>query len=81
MKRLKLSLALIVLLLVTGCEAGMIHVDAIKPNLDIVMDRHDAYVETGKAPNGAELTDVQKRTQLRSTKLLRDVLEAAKAKP
>ena len=76
------SLAVLVLfvglMFVGGCGKGMISVDAIGPNLKILLDRHDAYVNSGKAPDGAELTGVQTRTQLRSSRLLRETVAAAK---
>ena len=74
--RLRPLVAALVIPALAGCK-GMISVKAVGPNLKIVLDRHDAYVGTSKAPDGSELSDVQKRTQLRSSRLLREALEAA----
>lgn len=54
-----------------GCK-GMIHINSIKPSLTIVADRHDRYV---RADPG--LTSVERETQLRTTELLRQILEEA----
>ncbi len=77
-KSLSVLVLTVSLMFVGGCGKGMISVDAIGPNLKIVLDRHDAYINSGKAPDGTELSGVQTRTQLRSSRLLRETLEAAK---
>ena len=79
MRKILVALTLTVtMLFVTGCCSGHVAVSAIEGNLTIVLDRHDAYINSGKSPTGAELSDLQKRVQLRSTRLLRETMEAAK---
>jgi hypothetical protein len=56
-----------------GCQTGMVRVDAIEPALTSVMERHDTYVK--EDPN---LTDLMKEIYLRTTELLRKLLEEAK---
>jgi len=69
MKRLALTLTL----LLVGCCSGHVDADAITPVLTPVLQRHDAYVEADP-----KLDALEKRTALRSAKLLRLTLEAAK---
>lgn len=61
------------IVLVTGCSKGTIQVGAIEDLIGNVTTRHDVYV----SGDGA-LTETQKTTYLRSSTLLRDVVEAAK---
>lgn len=56
-----------------GCQTGMVRVDAIEPALTSVMERHDTYVK--EDPN---LTELAKEIYLRTTELLRKLLEEAK---
>lgn len=62
------------LLLFTGCTSkGMIHVASIEGGLVKVLDRHDTYVQ-----NDQGLSDAQRSTYLRTSQLLRKVMEEAK---
>ena len=65
-------LLICVLLAVGGCK-GMIAVDSVDGILQPVLDRHDAYVTAD--PN---LAVVERSTFLRSTELLRRVVDTAK---
>jgi hypothetical protein len=80
MKKVFSLLAIVVILFAApGCmKKGYVSVDAVSPNWLIVKERHDAYVNTGKAPDGTELKDYQKETQLRSTRLIQKAFDAAK---
>jgi hypothetical protein len=57
----------------TGCKSHMINVDALEGGLVKVLDRHDAYVKADTS-----LEDLVKQVYLRSTELIRMILEEAK---
>lgn len=58
----------------TGCsQPGMVSVSAIDAPVNAVCDRHDAYVEADTS-----LSDLEKETYLRTTTLLRRVVEEAR---
>jgi hypothetical protein len=57
-----------------GCQKGMIRVSEIAPSVQIVADRHDAYVEADTT-----LSDTERRIYLRSTSLLREIVAEAEA--
>lgn len=69
------ALPLVLLVGCVGCIAprGTIHVDNIGELIDTVSDRHDVYVLQDN-----ELTDLQRHVYLRSTELLRKVVEEAR---
>jgi len=68
------ALLLVVLFMpAMGCQKGMIHVDAIEPALTSVIERHDAYVKADQT-----LTELAKEIYLRTTELLRKLMEEAK---
>lgn len=69
----KWALPALLLICFVGCKGGMISVDAIDGSVQKVSDRHDAYVNADLS-----LSADQKRTFLRTTELLRLVLEEAK---
>ena len=72
---LLLFLAVIAMSLGAGCSSrGMINADAVETSVMVVSARHDAYVTAD--PN---LSTEDKADFLRSTELLRKVIEAAKA--
>lgn len=56
----------------TSCSTSMISVDAIRDPIMLVSDRHDAYVEADP-----DLSDSEKDIFLRTTELLRKILEEA----
>jgi hypothetical protein len=58
-----------------GCSKGMIRADAIDGLVNKVCDRHDALL-TGAA-DPASISDEDKATYLRSTRLLRELLKEA----
>lgn len=60
-------------LFLVGCASNMIRVEAIAPLIDIVAERHDGYVE-----NDSSLELGKKEAYLRSTELLRRLMEEAK---
>ena len=64
---------MIFLLTLAGCSQGMVRVDAIEDLTEQVASRHDVYVNSDEA-----LSEAQKRTYLRSTELLREVIREAK---
>ena len=76
-----LFLVVVPLLLLSGCSKGMIRADAIDGSIKIVSERHDRLVNVTKDVNGdgvVNSTDDQDReTYLRTTKLLRKVVDAA----
>ncbi len=59
----------------TGCnmKKGMIDVGAIESSISTVTERHDDYVEADTS-----LSDVEKSTALRSSELLRRIVDEAK---
>lgn len=62
------------LLALTGCGTpGYVRADAIEGTLNRALDRHDAYVREDES-----LSDLQKRTDLRDSELLRRVVKEAK---
>ncbi len=61
------------LFLLSACSSGMIHVDAIEGLVEPLTARHDAYVQ-----NDENLSDELKGDYLRSSDILRAVLEEAK---
>jgi hypothetical protein len=61
------------MLMLAGCASNMIRVEAIDPLIQIVADRHDDYVE-----NDSSLELGKKEAYLRSTELLRRLMEEAK---
>lgn len=62
------------LLVLTGCGTpGYVRADAIDGTLFRTLDRHDAYVREDES-----LSDLQKRTDLRDSELLRRVVTEAK---
>lgn len=64
---------LLCLLIMPGCQSGMIHVSALEPALEGVIERHDTYV---KADPG--LSESMKALYLRTTELLKKLIEEAK---
>lgn len=56
-----------------GCKAHMINVDAFGPGLERVLDRHDDYVKADKS-----LSEVARDIYLKTTELIRKVLEEAR---
>lgn len=75
MKQRLMLLIFCVLIMPTavGCETGMIRASALDRTLNPVMDRHDKYVEADQT-----LTPEERRLQLRSTVLLRRLIQEAK---
>lgn len=71
MKRTLKTVALVAVLLCTGCAANL-RVKAVAPTMRRIMSRHDAYVRAD-----ATLSDLQRETQLRSSELLERVLKEA----
>lgn len=72
MKKLTLAVVALAVLLLPSCATDMIHVDAIDDLIEIVSDRHDVYVEADES-----LSDDERRRYLRSTEILRGVIEEA----
>lgn len=60
--------------MLAGC-GSMVDATAIKGSTDLICGRHDAYVT-----NDPTLSDLQRQTYLRSTELLRKVVDEAAAK-
>jgi hypothetical protein len=56
------------------CPQKAIDADAVSEPLIRVADRHDHYVD-----QDASLTDAEKRTYLRTTELLREIVDAAQS--
>jgi len=56
-----------------SCQTGMVYADAIDGPVNRISDRHDAYVK-----DDASLSADEKAIYLRSSELLRRVLEEAK---
>lgn len=69
----KIGLLTAVLALPACAPAGYISVDAIDGPLNRVCERHDTYTTADTS-----LTDLQRRTRLKTTELLRKVVEEAK---
>ncbi len=69
----KTSLWAAILVLSACAPSNYIRVDAIDGPLNRVCDRHDAYTSADTS-----LTDLQRRTRLKTTELLRKVVEEAK---
>ena len=67
-----LLLAALLLIPLSGCKTNMVSVEAIKPGLTQVLDRHDAYVKAD-----AKLEDFLKKVYLRTSELIRMVLDDA----
>lgn len=61
------------LLALSACSSGMIHVDAINGLVGPITARHDGYVQ-----NDPALSEELKSDYLRSSAILRAVLEEAK---
>jgi hypothetical protein len=59
-----------------GCSKGMIHVDAIADLTTDVCDRHDKLIQGTLDPKA--MSEADKATFLRSSALLRKVLQEAK---
>jgi len=60
-----------------GCAGrGMIHVSEVGPLIGNVADRHDAYVTEDE-----DLSTVERRVALRSSEILRRVVEEATPPP
>ena len=76
-----LFLMAVPLLLLAGCCKGHIRADAIDGSIEIVTERHDRLVNATKDVNGDGVTDdedeADRKTYLRTTKLLRKVVDAA----
>lgn len=73
MKRIA-TLLVLVALCASGCtSSGYVHVDTFDGLIGPVADRHDAYVQADKT-----LDETQKRVFLRSTELLRKIIDEAK---
>lgn len=64
----------VLLVCLGGCAGNMISVDAIEDSVAKVAERHDAYVNAD-----ATLSAEDKALYLRTTEILRGVMEAAKA--
>jgi hypothetical protein len=76
MKRIAiLAVTLVSLACLTSCT-GMISAASVDPLIRTVSDRHDAYVNGDQS-----LSQVQRETYLRSTTLLRKLLDEAAAGP
>jgi hypothetical protein len=68
-----LFLAAALTLPLVGCKAHMINVEAFGPGLEKVLDRHDDYVKADKS-----LSEVVRDIYLKTTELIRKVLEEAR---
>ena len=55
-----------------GCSTSTIRVEAIADPVRLVADRHDAYIQADDT-----LSDLERETYLRTTSLLRQVIEEA----
>ena len=64
-------ISLLIVLLIAGCK-GMIHVDAIRPSVNDITARHDAYVDADPA-----LSEQAKGVLKTESRLLREVVEEA----
>lgn len=70
---LLLAFLLMLAIMTSGCvPKGYVKAEAIKPSIDLIRGRHDTYVE--KDP---DLTEVEKRTYLRTGEILDKVLQEA----
>lgn len=71
---MRIPLIFALMLTLVGCTKGMLHVGAIKPSMDNIIERHDRYVANDEA-----LPPVAKDAFLRESELAKKVLtEAAK---
>lgn len=70
-------LALLLVVCMAGCSSGTmkgyVSVEAIGPSVGIMADRHDGYVAADTS-----LSDVERRTALRTSQILRTVIEEAR---
>lgn len=74
MKRVLKSVAVLAAVTLASCgSTDMISVDAIEGSVRIVSDRHDEYVR-----EDADLSEDERAIYLRSTELLRRVVDEAK---
>lgn len=81
MKHMRLfALTGLLLTVCSGCDwwsgAGTLNPEALDRPLSRVSDRHDAYISAD-----TRLTDLQRRTYLRDTALLRAVVDEAMKRP
>lgn len=72
MKRVCILLCAIVCTTLAGCNAYMVDARVIKPAVDKLVARHDAYVN-----NDASLQDIQKEVNLLTSKNLKALVDAA----
>ncbi len=63
---------LLCVLFLPGCSAGYVRADAVWPTLEPVLQRHDDYLL-----DDPELSELEKRIQLRSTELQRKTFRTA----
>jgi len=63
-------------LTLTGCGRSMISAESIEQPVRNITERHDAYVE-----NDDSLSDVERRTYLRSSEILNDLVDQALVEP
>lgn len=76
MRRILIPFLIVVFLMAPGCmNKGYVKVSAIEGLVEKVSVRHDAYINADDS-----LSDLKKRVALRSTTLLRAVINEAKAK-
>lgn len=55
-----------------GCSSNTIRVEAIRDPIRFVADRHDAYVRADES-----LSDLERETYIRTSRLLRELIEEA----
>lgn len=83
MTNLTRLLWLLALLFVAGCgllqPAGQLDPAAIKPAVDLVTARYDAWVEAGVLPDGQALTEAQRMAWLATSASLRQTVDLAAA--
>lgn len=60
----------------SGCARGMVRAKPLQDNIQPVLERHDKYVE-----NDNDLSPTERRTYLRTTKLIRETLSEALREP
>lgn len=65
-------------LLLVGCNAKMISVDALGPSFDIIVNDYEAYTKTGKKPDGSDMSDAAVQERLGMVKDLRRVMDKAR---
>ena len=72
MRTFSLLTSALLTLSILGCSTSTIRVEAIADPIRLVADRHDAYIQADDT-----LSDLERETYLRTTSLLRQVIEEA----